>query len=1039
MSSFTESTIEETALEWLKDMGYTIVFGNDIAPDEPAAERENYGEVILSGRLKDALRRINPDVPNEALEDAFRKATRPSSPALVGNNRAFHKMLADGIEVEYRHEGRIKGDKVWLIDFENLENNDWLAVNQFTIVENHINRRPDILIFINGLPLSVIELKNAADTKATIWSAFKQLQTYKNEISSLFVYNEALVISDGTHARIGSLTADKERFMPWKTVEGDTLADGHEIELEVLLRGTFNKRRFLDLIRYFVVFEDDGVGQPIKKMAGYHQFHAVNMAIEQTVRASMEKGHKTGELHGTYATHQPRDAKPGDRRIGVIWHTQGSGKSLTMAFYAGRMVLHPAMENPTIVVITDRNDLDDQLFGTFSRCKDLLRQTPVQAESRDDLTDKLRKSASGGIIFTTIQKFVAGAGALSERRNIVVIADEAHRSQYDFIDGNARTMRDALPNASFIGFTGTPIELKDANTRAVFGDYISVYDIQQAVEDGATVPIYYEGRLAKLELKESEKPKIDPEFEELTEGEETGDKEKLKTKWAALESIVGSDNRVDLIAQDLLQHFDARLEVIEGKAMIVCMSRRICVDLYTAITKLRPEWHSTDDTQGVIKVVMTGSASDDADWQIHIRNKARREKLAMRFKDSKDPFKIAIVRDMWLTGFDVPSLHTMYIDKPMKGHGLMQAIARVNRVYGDKPGGLIVDYLGLAFHLQQALANYTESGGKGNTAIDQEEAVAVALREYEICRDMFHGFDYSKWKQGKGEEQLSLLNWAQEHILQQENGKQRYTQTVTKLSQAFALAVPNDKALAIRDDVGFFQAVRARIIKSSPEHELQAEDIEHAIRQIISRAVASDEVIDIFKAAGLKKPDISILSDEFLADVQNMPQKNVAIELLRKLLTDEIKLRSRKNVVQSRSFLEMLERTIHAYQNRAIEVAQVISELIELGREMREASKRGDILNLSEDELAFYDALEVNDSAVKVLGNDTLKDIARELVKSVRENATIDWTMKENVRAKLRVMVRRILRKYGYPPDKREKATVTVLEQAEVIAKDWAG
>jgi type I restriction enzyme, R subunit len=1039
MTNFTESTIEETTLEWLKAMGYTIVFGNDIAPGEPAAERENYSEVILSGRLKDALRRINPHVPNEALEDAFRKVTRPSAPALVGNNRAFHKMLADGIEVEYRHEGRIKGDKVWLIDFENLENNDWLAVNQFTIVENHINRRPDIIIFINGLPLSVIELKNAADTKATIWSAFKQLQTYKNEITSLFVYNEALVISDGTHARIGSLTADKERFMPWKTVEGDTLADGHEIELEVLLRGTFDKRRFLDLIRYFVVFEDDGVGQPIKKMAGYHQFHAINMAIEQTVRASMEKGGKIADIHGTYATHQPRDAKPGDRRIGVIWHTQGSGKSLTMAFYAGRMVLHPAMENPTIVVITDRNDLDDQLFGTFSRCKDLLRQTPVQAESRDDLADKLRKSASGGIIFTTIQKFVAGGEALSERRNIVVIADEAHRSQYDFIDGNARTMRDALPNASFIGFTGTPIELKDANTRAVFGDYISVYDIQQAVEDGATVPIYYEGRLAKLELKESEKPKIDPEFEELTEGEETNDKEKLKTKWAALESIVGSDNRVDLIAQDLLKHFDARLEVIEGKAMIVCMSRRICVDLYTAITKLRPEWHSTDDKQGVIKVVMTGSASDDADWQIHIRNKERREKLATRFKDSKDPFKIAIVRDMWLTGFDVPSLHTMYIDKPMKGHGLMQAIARVNRVYGDKPGGLIVDYLGLAFHLQQALANYTESGGKGNTAIDQEQAVAVALREYEICRDMFHGFDYSKWKQGKGEEQLSLLNWAQEHILQQENGKQRYTQTVTKLSQAFALAVPNDKALAIRDDVGFFQAVRARIIKSSPEHELQAEDIEHAIRQIISRAVASDEVIDIFKAAGLKKPDISILSDEFLADVQNMPQKNVAIELLRKLLNDAIKLRSRKNVVLSRSFAEMLERTIHSYQNRAIEVAQVIAELIELAKDMREANKRGDILNLTEDELAFYDALEVNDSAVKVLGDDTLKDIARELVKSVRENATIDWTMKENVRAKLRVMVRRILRKYGYPPDKQEKATVTVLEQAEVIARDWTG
>ncbi len=1044
--AFTESTIEQTALDWLKDLGYAILFGGDIAPDEPAAERADYQEVILAGRFRAALERINPNVPAEALDDAFRKVTRPSSPSLVGNNRSFHRMLADGIEVEYRHEGRIKGDKVWLIDFENLENNDWLAVNQFTVVENHINRRPDVVIFVNGLPLGVIELKNAADENATIWSAFKQLQTYKNEISSLFIYNEALVISDGTHARIGTLTADKERFMPWKTIAGDVLADGHAIELEVLLRGAFEKRRFLDLVRYFIVFEDDGRGQPAKKMAGYHQFHAVNMAIEQTIRASLEKGGVIAESRGHYFTHQPRDAKPGDRRIGVVWHTQGSGKSLSMVFYAGRIVLHPAMENPTIVVITDRNDLDDQLFGTFSRCKDLLRQSPVQAESRDDLAQLLRTSASGGVIFTTIQKFLLpspgrrGAGgevALSERFNIVVIADEAHRSQYDFIDGYASAMREALPNASFIGFSGTPIELKDANTRAVFGDYLSIYDIQQAVADGSTVPIYYEGRLAKLELKEEEKPKIDPEFEEVTEGEEAEEKEKLKTKWAALESIVGTDERVELIAQDLLKHFDQRLEVIEGKAMIVCMSRRICVDLYNAIIKLRPEWGSADDTKGVIKVVMTGSAAD-TEWQNHIRNKDRREKLANRFKDAKDPFKVVIVRDMWLTGFDVPPLHTMYIDKPMQGHGLMQAIARVNRVYGDKPGGLIVDYLGLAYHLQQALAVYTESGGKGNTAIDQSEAVALTLREYEVCRDLFHGFDYSKWKSGKGDEQLTLMNWAQDHILELENGKQRYLQTVTRLSQAFALAVPNEKVLAIRDDVGFFQAVRARIIKSSPEHELAAEDVEHAIRQIISRAVASEEVIDIFKAAGLKKPDISILSDEFLADVQNMPQRNVAIELLRKLLNDEIKLRSRKNLVQSRSFAEMLERTIRSYQNRAIEVAEVIAELIELAKEMREANKRGEILKLSEDELAFYDALEVNDSAVKVLGDDTLKGIARELVRTVHENASIDWTMKESVRAKLRVMVRRILRRYGYPPDKQEKATQTVLEQAELIAKDWA-
>ena len=1038
MTHLTESTLEETVLEWLRDLGYAVIYGNDIAPDEPAAERENYGEVILAGRLKDALKRLNPNVPAEALEDAFRKVTRPTAVSLIANNRAFHAMLTNGIEVEYRQDDRIVGDKVWLVDFENLENNNWLAVNQFTIIENHINRRPDVTIFINGLPLSVIELKNAADEKATVWSAFKQLQTYKEQIPALFTFNEALLISDGVNARVGTLTANKERFVPWKTVTGEELAARTSIELEVLLRGMFDKRRFLDLIRYFIVFEDNGDGQPIKKMAGYHQFHAVNMAIEQTVRAALEKGHVIDEGRGHYKTSQPRDAKPGDRRIGVIWHTQGSGKSLTMAFYAGRMVLHPAMQNPTIVVITDRNDLDDQLFGTFSRCKDLLRQSPIQADSRDDLARKLKSSASGGIIFTTIQKFLGNGEILSDRRNIVVIADEAHRSQYDFIDGNARAMRDALPHASFIGFTGTPIELKDANTRAVFGDYISVYDIQQAVEDGATVPIYYEGRLAKLELKEAEKPKIDPEFEEVTEGEEAEEKEKLKTKWAALESVVGSENRIDLIARDLLSHFDARLEVIEGKAMIVCMSRRICVELYSAITKLRPAWHSDDDTQGVIKIVMTGSASDDPEWQIHIRNKERREKLANRFKDAGDPFKIAIVRDMWLTGFDVPSLHTMYIDKPMQGHGLMQAIARVNRVYKDKPGGLIVDYLGLAYHLQQALATYTENGGKGSATADQEQAVMVVLREYEICKDLFHGFDYSKWKSGNGEQQLSLLNWAQEHILKLENGKQRLMQTVTRLSQAFALAVPNEKVMAIRDDVGFFQAVRARIAKSSPEHQLQVEDIEQAIRQIISRAVASDEVIDIFTAAGLKKPDISILSDEFLADVQNMPQKNVAVELLRKLLNDEIKLRSRKNVVQSRSFLEMLERTIRAYQNRAIEVAEVVSELIELAKQMREANKRGEALHLTEDELAFYDALEVNDSAVKVIGDETLKDIARELVKSVRENATIDWTQKENVRAKLRVMVRRILKRYGYPPDKQEKATQTVLEQAEVIARDWA-
>lgn len=1044
MTRFTESIIEQATLDWLQDLGYTIRFGGDIAPDEPAAERAQYSQVILEARLRAALERINPTIPSDARDDAFRKITRPSSPSLVANNRAFHRWLVDGVEIEYRRADRIVGDRVWLVDFQNPENNDWLAVNQFTVVENQHNRRPDIVIFVNGLPLAVIELKNAADEHATIWSAFNQLQTYKEQIPALFTYNEALVISDGTTARFGTLTANREWFLPWKTIEGEKIAPPTAIPLQVLLRGMFEKRRLLDLLRYFIVFEDDGRGQPIKKMAGYHQFHAVNVAIEETLRATMQD-RALREARGHYAAAPLRDGKPGDRRIGVIWHTQGAGKSLTMTFYAGRVILHPAMENPTLVIITDRNDLDDQLFGTFSRCQDLLRQTPIQAESHEHLQRLLRRAASGGVIFTTIQKFISPERTslhphppLSERRNIVVIADEAHRSQYDFIDGYARALREALPNASFIGFTGTPIELKDKNTRAVFGDYISVYDIQQAVDDGATVPIYYEGRLAKLELKEEEKPKIDPEFEQVTEGEEVEEKERLKTKWSALEKIVGAEKRVNLIARDILQHFDQRLEVMYGKAMIVCMSRRICVDLYNAIVKLRPQWHSDDDTQGVIKIVMTGNATDPLEWQNHIRNKERREKLATRFKDPNDPFQIVIVRDMWLTGFDVPSLHTMYVDKPMQGHGLMQAIARVNRVYKDKPGGLIVDYLGLAYHLQQALAVYTESGGKGNTAIDQEEAVALTLREYEICRDLFHRFDWSKWLTGTPEQKLGLLPLAQEHILTQENGKDRLLKTMTRLSQAFALAVPHDRVLAIRDEVGFFQAVRSAIVKSSVEGERFADDVEHAIRQIISRAVASDQVIDIFSAVGLKKPDISILSDEFLAEIRDLPQRNLAIELLRKLLNDEIKLRSRKNLVQSRSFAEMLEHTIRSYQNRAIETAEVITQLIQLAKDMRAATKRGEILNLSEDELAFYDALEVNDSAVKVLGDETLRGIARELVRMVRENVTIDWTVKENVRAKLRVMVKRILRKYGYPPDKQEKATQTVLEQAELIAKDWA-
>jgi type I restriction enzyme R subunit len=1076
-AAFTESVVEQAALAWLEATGWRVAHGPDISPAGETLtlalsqmERGDYSEVVLAQRLRGALARLNPTLPPEALEDAFRKLTRPDLPAapaaaaqaggadLVRRNRALHRLLVGGVPVEYRDlDGAIRGAQVWVVDFDDPANNDWLAVNQFTVSENKHTRRPDIVLFVNGLPLAVIELKNPADEDATIWTAFQQLQTYQTEIPSLFAPNAALVVSDGVEARLGVLGAGREWFKPWRTITGREDAPPTMPELQVVLEGVFEKRRFLDLLRSFIVFEDEGGGKLAKKMADYHQFHAVNAALEETLRAAvLRTADRLGDVPGRYEAGLHPGGEPGDRRVGVIWHTQGSGKSLTMAFYAGRVILHPAMENPTIVVLTDRNDLDDQLFGTFSRCQDLLSQPPVQAASRQHLRDLLR-TASGGVIFTTIQKFFppepsprpAGhpspnergerdEGPLSHRRNIVVIADEAHRSQYDFIDGFARYMRDALPHASFIGFTGTPIELEDANTRAVFGDYISVYDVQRAVADGATVPIYYESRLARLALDEAERPKIDPDFEELTEGEEVERKEKLKTKWAQLERIVGAERRLRLVAQDVVEHFAKRLEAMDGKAMIVCMSRRICVELYDELVKLRPAWHHADDDQGQIKVVMTGSASDPVGWQPHIRTKPRREALAKRFRDPTDSLRIVLVRDMWLTGFDAPSLHTMYVDKPMRAHGLMQAIARVNRVFRDKPGGLVVDYLGLAHELKAALATYTESGGKGRTALNQEEAVALMLEKYEVCRGLFHGFDWSRWTEGTPADRLSLLPAAQEHILSQEDGKERCTRAVRELSQAFALAVPHEEALRIRDDLAFFQSVRAAVAKRSPSDVRPEEELDHAVRQIISRAVAPEAVVDLFAAAGLRKPDISILSDEFLAEVRGMPQRNLAVELLRKLLHGELRARQRKNVVQARSFAEMLEQTIRRYQNRAIEAAQVIEELIALAKEMRAADRRGESLGLGEDELAFYDALETNDSAVKVLGEPTLRAIAQELVRTVRGNVTVDWTLRESVRAQLRVLVKRILRKYGYPPDKQEKATQTVLEQAEVLSEAWA-
>ncbi|KGQ21515.1 type I restriction endonuclease subunit R [Thermus filiformis] len=1026
---FTESEAEAAALIWLESLGWSVKGGPEIAPDGESPERGDFREVVLSGRLRDALAHLNPGLPQEALEDAFRRVTHPEGATLEARNRAFHHMLVDGVTVEYRRaDGRLVGAQVRVLDFENPENNDWLAVNQFS-VQGQSLRRPDIVLFVNGLPLAVVELKNPADEDATAYSAFKQLQTYKSQLPELMAFNEFLVASDGMEARIGTLTAGWEWFKPWRTIAGEEIEDVGVAPLEVLLKGVFRKPHLLELIRDFVVFEDNGSGRLAKKMAGYHQFHAVRVAVQETLRAA------------NLAEGDGRGGKRGDRRIGVVWHTQGSGKSLTMVFYTGRIVREPAMGNPTVVVLTDRNDLDDQLYGVFARCQDLLRQSPFKAESRAHLRELLRRS-SGGIIFTTIQKFLPEEKGdphplLSERENIVVIADEAHRSQYDFIDGFARHMRDALPKASFVAFTGTPVELADRNTRAVFGDYISVYDIQRAVEDGATVPIYYEARLAKLDLPEELKPKIDEEFEEVTEGEELERKERLKAKWAQLEAIVGSERRLKLIAQDIVNHFEARLEAMDGKAMVVCMSRRICVELYNEIVRLRPDWHHEDDDKGVVKVVMTGSASDPPEWQPHIRNKARRELLANRFRDPSDPFKLVIVRDMWLTGFDCPSLHTMYLDKPMRGHALMQAIARVNRVFRDKPGGLVVDYLGLGYELKLALQTYTESGGRGTVALDQEEAVRLAQEKYEVCRDLLHGFDWSRWQGGSPDERLSLLAAAQEHILAQQSGKERFMQAVAELSRAFALAVPREEVLAFRDDLAFFQAVRAVLAKRAPGDARPEEELDHAIRQIISRAVVPEGVVDLFQAAGLKKPDVSILSEEFLLEVQGMPHKNLAVEVLQKLLRGEIRARYRRNVAQARAFSEMLEQAVRRYQNRAVDAVQVLEELIQLARRMREAEGRGERLGLSEEELAFYDALAASQGPEAALADETLRTIAQEVLKVVRENVTVDWAVRENAQAQLRVLVKRLLRKYGYPPDRQEQAALLVLEQAKALSELW--
>lgn len=1042
MPRFNEDTVERAALEWLREVGYDYIHGGDIAPEEPAAERDSYGEVLLVARLRAALERINRHIPAPALptvvDEVIRKIQRTTSQNPVINNHAFHPLFTDGIDVSFRDAGQIRHDKIWLVDFAQPSNNEFLAVNQFTVTDvNHTtrartNRRPDIILFINGLPLVIIELKNAADSNATIRKAFQQIETYRNDIGSIFTYNGLLAISDGLEARLGTLTANWEWYKPWRTVDGVKL-DPYDTQLETLIKGVFAPTRLLDILRNFVVFEKDD-SKIIKKVAGYHQYYAVNKAVDKTIEASRAEG---------------------DQRVGVVWHTQGSGKSLSMLFYAGKVVRHPAMENPTLIILTDRNDLDDQLFGVFASGHELLRQQPVQAESTTHLKDLLQV-ASGGVVFTTIQKFQPEANAsvyplLSERRNIIFIADEAHRSQYGFAArvikrgdeasigyGFAKYVRDALPHASFIGFTGTPIEKTDANTRQVFGDYIDVYDIQRAVDDGATVPIYYEARLARLQLREEQRPLIDPAFEEVTEGEEQSIKEKLKTKWSQLEAMVGTETRLEQVARDIVTHFEQRTLTLDGKAMIVCMSRRIAVDLYSQIINLRPEWHNPTDDEGVIKIVMTGSASDPESYQPHVRNKPRRKALADRFKDPTDPLKLVIVRDMWLTGFDAPVMHTMYVDKPMYGHSLMQAIARVNRVFRDKPGGLIVDYLGIATDLQEAVDVYTQEGGQGLPAVELEQIIGVMLDQYHIVSAMFQHFDYSGFFHNAPSQRLSVIPKAMDHILEQRDGKRRFMDAFSKLSKSFALAVPADETVDIREEVAFFQTIRSGFDKTTPADGNAREDIDSAVKQLVSQAVSSNEVIDIFGAAGLKRPDVSILSEEFLEDVKQLPQKNLALEMLKKLLNDEIRSRSSRNVVQARSFADLLEQTIHRYQNRTIDAAQVISDLIDLARQIRNESQRGNELGLNDDELAFYDALAESQSAIEVLGDKQLAVIALELVKSVRANVTIDWTVKEGARAKMRILVKRVLRKYGYPPDLQDAATNLVLQQAELLAAQWS-
>jgi type I restriction enzyme R subunit len=1044
-----EDHLERLALTWFQDAGWEYRYGPDIAPDGDAPERADYRQVVLAGRLLDALRRLNPDIPDAVLDEVAHRVGKLHEPSLVQGNRSFHELLLDGVAVEVETDGVKRGDRVRLMDFEQPGNNRFLVVNQFTVQGIKQPRRPDLVCFINGLPIAVIELKNPATEQADIWSAFNQLETYKAEITDLFVFNEALVISDGLLARVGSLTADRERFMPWRTLRNESDRPLLEFELEKMVRGFFAPDLLLDYLRYFILFEqgEDGI---VKKIAGYHQFHAVREAVKATVIAATG-GPPPKALEQERAPYG-KEVKPGSRKGGIVWHTQGSGKSISMVCFVGKLMQQAQMQNPTIVVVTDRNDLDGQLFQTFTGARSLLKETPQQAEDRDALRALLAGRPSGGIIFTTVQKFAPGKDEdvfpkLTDRTNIVVIADEAHRSQYGFnavLDkktgkykyGFAKHLRDALPNATFVGFTGTPVEREDKDTRAVFGDYISIYDIQDAVDDGATVPIYYESRLAKLDINQAQIEQLNEDVEEVFEDEENAAlREAAKTKWAALEKLVGAEPRIREVAADIVQHFEARNAAVEGKGMIVCMSREICVHLYNAIVALRPEWHSDDPVHGAIKVVMTGSAADTELLRPHIYNAKTKKELEKRFKNPKDPMKLVIVRDMWLTGFDVPCLHTMYVDKPMRDHNLMQAIARVNRVFRDKEGGLVVDYIGIAAELRKALRIYTESWGKGMPTVNTAEALAK-LKEYlEVARDILNGFDYAAYRTRA----TALLLPAANFVLGLEDGKRRWFDAVLKITKAFSLCGTLDEAMTLREEIAFFQAIKAVIAKATETDKKLSEEHKNAVlKQILDNAVVADGVEDIFKLAGLERPDIGILSDGFLEEVRQLPQKNFAVELLQKLLNDEIRSRCRTNVLLEKKFSERLLAALNRYRSRAIESAQVIEELIAMAKEFREAAKRGDELGLNESELAFYDALADNESAVRELGDDILKQIAHELTEKLRNSTTVDWQKRDSIRAKLRNLVRITLRRYKYPPDKTEDAIQLVLEQAERLSEGWS-